>query len=86
MNCKTIDKVFFSGKEEYFVYFSEHFEARMYALKLNKTLDGTVGYMELIPTLMDNPHRSKLTKPIERERRFLAKNRWPFGMHLERVV
>ena len=40
MNSKTIDKLFFSGKED-FVYFSEQFEARMYVLKLNKILEGT---------------------------------------------
>ena len=51
MNSKTIDKLFFSGREEDFIYFSEQFEARMYVLKLNKILDGTVGYREFIPRL-----------------------------------
>ena len=55
MNSKATDKVFFSGKEEDFVYFSEQFEARMYVLKLNKILDGTVGYREYIPTLRGQP-------------------------------
>ena len=57
MNSKTIDKRFFSGKEEDFVYFSEQFVARMYLLKLNKTLDITVGYRE--PTLRGRPSQKQ---------------------------
>ena len=60
MNSKTIDKLFFSGKEEDFVYFSEQFEARMYVLKLNKILDGTVGYREFIPTLRGRPSQEQI--------------------------
>ena len=48
MNSKKIEKLFFSGKEEEFVYFSEQFEARTYVLKLNKNLDGTVEFIEFL--------------------------------------
>ena len=51
MNSKTTDKLFFSGEEEDFVYFSEQFEAGMYVLKLNENLDGTIVYRDFIPTL-----------------------------------
>ena len=60
MNSKTIDKLFFSGKEEDFVYFSEPFEARMYVLKLNKILDGTVGFRDFIPTLRGRPSQEQI--------------------------
>ena len=60
MNSKTIDKRFFIGKEEIFVYFSELFGARMYVLKLKKILDGTVGYREFIPTLRGRPSQEQI--------------------------
>ena len=60
MNSKTIDKLFFSGNEEDFVYISEPFEARMYVLMLNKILDGTVGYREFIPTLRGRPSQEQI--------------------------
>ena len=56
MNSKSIiDKLFYSGREEDSVYFSEQFEARIYVLKLNKFLHGTVGYRDFIPTLRGRP-------------------------------
>ena len=60
MNSKTIDKFFFSGTEKDFVYFLEQFEARMYVLKLNKILDGTVGYREFILTLRGRPSQQQV--------------------------
>ena len=60
MNSKIIDKLFFSGKEEDYVYFSEQLEARMFVLKLNKIIDGTVGYRELIPTVMRRPSQEQI--------------------------
>ena len=51
MDDKKDDKFFFSGKEEDVACFSEQFEAQTYVLKLNKILDGTVGYNGFIPTL-----------------------------------
>ena len=60
MNSKTINKFFFSGKEEDFVYFSEQFEARRYVLELNKILDGTVGYRDFIPTLRGGPSHEQI--------------------------
>ena len=57
-------KVFF-GKKEDFGYFSEQFEARMYLLKLNKFLDGTVVNTQFVPTLRSDTQRSKMTMPIK---------------------
>ena len=51
MNSKTIDKLYVSGEEEDFVYFSEQFQARTYVLKSKQILNGTVWYKEFIPTL-----------------------------------
>ena len=55
-----IVKVFSSGKEEDFVYFSEQFEAPMYVLKLIKFLDGTVGYQKFTSTLRGQPSQEKI--------------------------
>ena len=60
MKSKTIDKFFFSAKEEDFVFFSEQFEARMYVLKLKKILDGTVGYREFITKLRARPSQEQI--------------------------
>ena len=51
MNSKIVEKLFFSFKEEDFVYFSGQIEARMYVFKLNKNFDGTVEFIESLPTL-----------------------------------
>ena len=59
MNSKTIDILFFSGKDEDFVFFSEQFEVQLYVLKLNKILDGTVGYREFIRTLWGRPSQEQ---------------------------
>ena len=83
MNSKTIEKLSCSRKEEVFVYYSEQFEARIYDFKLNKNLDSTLVYIEFIPTLRDDPHRSKFTWPIERESSFSTdENREAIGMNL----
>ena len=82
MNSKTIDKLFFSGKEEDFVYFSEQFEGRMYVLKLNKILDGTVGYREFIPTLRGRPSQEQIDAADRKGKEIFDKNRWRFGMNL----
>ena len=66
MDDKKDDKFFFSGKEEDFACFSEQFEAQTYVLKLNKILDGTVGYNEFIPTLMGRLSQEQI-KPADQK-------------------
>ena len=56
------------------VYFSEQFGPRLYVLKLNKILDGTVGYREFTPTLRGRPSQEQIDaadrkgKKIERRK------------------
>ena len=71
MDDKTKDKSFFSGIEEDFACFSEQFEAQTYVLKLNKFLDGSVGYNEFIPTLKGQPSQEQINPADQKTSEFL---------------
>ena len=67
------DRITFSGKEEDFSYFEEHFEARSFHLKINKILDGKVDYRNFMPSLRPNANRDKKAAIDEGKKTFKEK-------------
>ena len=60
------DRIVFSGKERNFSYFEEQFEARNFHLKLNKILDETVDYRNLMPSLRPNASSDQKQAAIDK--------------------
>ncbi len=48
---RELDRPFFSGQEDDFVFFAEQFEARMYAPKLKDVFDQKVEVDSVMPIL-----------------------------------
>ena len=53
MSSKT-ERLVFSGREDDFLYFAQHFEARMHSLKNGKVLSGEAIYLNYVQTVRNN--------------------------------
>ena len=62
-----LSRVLFSGKEEYFAYFQEQFEARMYRLKLLDVMERRVTEKEIEQKLREGTNQEGRNKAKKAE-------------------
>ena len=67
MSSKT-ERLIFSGREEYFLYFAEQFEARMHSLRLGKVLSGEATHLDYVQAVRNNSSEEQGRQAIEKVR------------------
>ena len=85
MSSKS-ERLVFSGSEEDFLYFAEHFEARMHSLKLGKVLSGAATYLDYMQTVRNNSSEEQRRQAIEKGREELEEKKKTLCYELDQAL